>query len=208
MGHTVLPLSLQKLTVHHGKPLLQLSGHHALLEILGYLNIDGNIQPELAEQDTGHDGGGVGITNETDAFLRKGDTDGENTVSQLVLIASEKALGYNADAFCLLQKLGDVVLRKQLGRIVGEELDVGQLVGLGDLFFDAVQLVLLHKTGEIHLYNQLTVFLIGLYDVALLLTQDRTGGVIGGVAVQNFQYGFHVLSLFHFCGGCHPAVLF
>ena len=127
-------------------------------------------------QDHAHDLGGTGITDETDRRLREGDTNYESVLLQLVTVFTEKTPRHNADALGLLQELGDVVGRKQLCGVVGEELDVAQIIRLGHLFLDAVQLVLFHEAGKVQLHLEGAVLLIGAHHGVLGLLQNGAGG--------------------------------
>ena len=176
LGHGILAVGLQDLLVHGGQPLGLALLHHGLRKVLGDLNADGNIQPEFAMQDAPHDIGGAGIADELDACLREGDAYDEGIFPQLVAVFTEKTPRHNADALGLLEELGDVVGRKQLCGVVGEEFDVVQPVGLGHLLLDAVQLVFFHKAGEIQLHLEGAVFLIGADNGVLRPLQNGAGG--------------------------------
>ena len=74
---------------------------------------------------------------------------------------------------------------------MGEEFDVVQLVGLGHILLNAVELVLLHKAGEVQLHLEGAVLLIGTNHGVLGLIQDGAGGGVGGILIQNFKGSLH-----------------
>ena len=160
-------------------------------------------------ENAAHDVGGMGVADELDARIREGNADDEGVFLQLVAVGTEKTPRHNADALGLLEELGDVVGRKQLCGVVGEEFDVVQPVGLGHLLFNAVELLLLHQAGEVQLHLEGAVFLIGTGHGVPCLLQDGAGGGIGCIAVQYFQYGLHSrFSLSFFAGGGVPRGCF
>ena len=112
-----------------------------------------------------------------------------------VAVRREKSSRHNADALGFLEQLGNVIRREQLGIVVGEDLYVIQLIDLRDLGFHAIELVLLDQTRKAHLQLQGTVFLISPHNGILSGRKYGMRHGIGGIAIQNFKYGFHDLFL-------------